>query len=104
VQKSYYAYDASLATVEAMLAALKSRRRSKSSGKHVWTPAWPHSRICYWRDKDRVRAEYDFEFARRSVTIQTIGARRSRGHRAFHALKVARWSALALAGGTHPTP
>ena len=73
VQTNYYAYDASVATVEAMLAALKSAQAVEEAAQTRWMPASPRNRICCSRG--RTASEPNLTCVQHNAQCQTRSQR-----------------------------
>jgi outer membrane protein TolC len=96
VQKSYYAYDASCATVDAMQAALKSAQAVEEAAQARLDAGLATQPDLLLARQDRVLAEYNLSSAQRSVTDAQSALAEAVGIAPTMPLKVAPMSALPL--------
>ncbi|MFO1477194.1 MAG: TolC family protein [Verrucomicrobiota bacterium] len=96
VQKSYYAYDASRATVDAMQAALKSAQAVEEAAQARLDAGLATQPDLLLARQDRVLAEYNLSSAQRSVTDAQSALAEAVGIAPTTPLKVAPMSALPL--------
>lgn len=96
VQKSYYAYDASCATVAAMRAALKSAQAVEEAAQARLDAGLVTQPDLLLARQDRVRAEFDLSSAQREVSDTLSALAEAVGIAPTMPLKIAAMSALPL--------
>ena len=96
VQTNYYAYDASCATVEAMLAALKSAQAVEDAAQARLDAGLATQPDLLLARQDRVRAEFDLSSAQRTVSDSQSALAEAVGIAPTMPMKIAPMSTLPL--------